>query len=88
MAKRVCECCDGKRYLVCTRDDGREAIERCDNCAWFGANDRRTLWDEDAAKLAAKDGFICDSVYPCIIRQRPIVYKPADHIAARNFLKS
>jgi hypothetical protein len=82
VAKRKCEVCNGKRYLVCSRDDGREAIERCDNCAWFGSNDKRTLWDEDAAKLATADGFVCDTSYPYIVRQHPIYYQPADHIAA------
>lgn len=65
MAK--CDCCGGKRYLIATRDDGIVAIERCDNCSWFGENDKRTIFDEDAAELARRDGIACAAVYPCFV---------------------
>lgn len=68
---RFCKCpaCGGKRYLISTRDDGREAVERCDNCAWYGDNDPRTISDIDAAKLAQADGMDCESTYPCYVRE-------------------
>lgn len=82
-----CPVCLGKRYLVSTRDDGREAIERCDECAWYGDDDPRTLHDTDAAKLAAKDGFVTDPDYPCIIRQRPLAVRHKDLAYAWELLK-
>jgi hypothetical protein len=58
-----CVVCHGKRYLVCTRMDGRKAIERCDECS------TDTLTDEDAAKLAQQDGIECEPEYPCYVRE-------------------
>ncbi len=62
-----CEICYGKRYLVSTRDDGHQAIERCDECQWFGENDPRNKSDEDAARWAQADGIDCLAEYPCLV---------------------
>jgi hypothetical protein len=51
-----CIACGDKQYLISVQDDGRQAIERCDACAYFGDDDPRTLSDTDAAKLARDDG--------------------------------
>jgi hypothetical protein len=56
-----CEICANTQYLVSTRDDGKEAIEACDNCR------EKSFTDEDAAKLAIRDGIDCATSYPCII---------------------
>ena len=66
----VCKECDGKKYRIARRSDGCLAVERCDTCCWHGDNDPRTIWDEDAAKLARIDGVICDISYPCYVRDR------------------
>lgn len=63
----MCEDCGGKHYVVATRGDGTIAVERCDSCSWFGEKSRRNLSDIDAAKLAAKDGIITVSDYPCYV---------------------
>jgi CRISPR/Cas system-associated protein Cas10 (large subunit of type III CRISPR-Cas system) len=63
----TCEVCNDKRYIKVVRDDGREAIERCDFCSFFGDNDPRTLRDEDAAFLARSDGIQCATEYPCVL---------------------
>ncbi|MBO0715714.1 MAG: hypothetical protein J2P55_00055 [Rhizobiales bacterium] len=66
----MCDVCNGKRYLICERtEDGRKAVERCDACSWWGENDPRTLWDEDAAKLAQADGIACAPTYPCYLTE-------------------
>lgn len=57
-----CSTCGDKRYLICTRSDGRKAVERCDTCQ---APD--TFSDEDAAALAQADGIKCSSRYPCVL---------------------
>ena len=62
-----CPICRGKKYLVCDYE-GRPAVMRCDECQWFGEDDPRTLWDEDAAILAHKDGIKSEDTYPCFIR--------------------
>jgi hypothetical protein len=62
-----CPICHGKRYLIATRDDGRQAIERCDECQWFGENDPRNKSDEDAAQWARADGIKCGTTYPCYL---------------------
>jgi hypothetical protein len=54
----MCDVCNGKRYLICTRSDGRRAIERCDECA------SDCLSDEQAAILARHDGIDCAESYP------------------------
>ena len=64
----ACEICNDKKYLVCLRcEDGREAIERCDACQWYGDDDSRTLSDEDVVTFARADGIACFSDYPCYI---------------------
>lgn len=62
-----CPECEGKRYLVATRDDGRIAIERCDACS------SHLFSDEDAAILAIRDGYDVRRQYPCIVRN-PLIY--------------
>jgi hypothetical protein len=62
-----CSVCKGKGYLISTRADGREAVERCDECQWFGENDPRNKFDEDAAKWAQEDGIKCLPNYPCLV---------------------
>jgi hypothetical protein len=57
-----CSICKGKAYLVCQRDDGREAVERCDACA------DGVLSDEQAAVLARRDGIDCEEAYPCYVK--------------------
>ena len=57
-----CEVCHDKRYLIMKRDDGRYAVERCDNCAVDYLN------DEQAAARARKDGVRCAHQYPCYIQ--------------------
>jgi hypothetical protein len=64
----ACKVCKGKRYVISRRDDGKDAVERCDECSWHGENDPRTMWDEDAAKLAQAAGIDCDGAYPCYVR--------------------
>lgn len=61
----TCTSCEGKRYIIGVRDDGRKAVERCDSCQWFGDTDPRTLTDEQAARIAQEDGVACQSEYPC-----------------------
>jgi hypothetical protein len=56
-----CEACENKRYLIATRDDGREAVERCDACC---ADD---VTDVEAATLARADGILCSTTYPCVL---------------------
>ena len=53
--------CENKRYLVCKRDDGFLAVERCDECT---AN---YLSDEEVARLALRDGVECRLSYPCYL---------------------
>jgi hypothetical protein len=46
MSTEVCPVCRGKKYLICYRtEDGRKAVERCDECS------AEALTDEDAAAL-------------------------------------
>jgi hypothetical protein len=59
----ACSDCDGKKYVICTRGDGKQVVERCDAC-WDGK-----FTDEDAAKLAQADGIKCRSEYPCLIEE-------------------
>ena len=58
---KTCTTCNGKRYLISTRDDGRAAIERCDSCQ------EGSFTDEDAARLALTDGIQCSPAYPCVL---------------------
>lgn len=65
----TCTICKGVRYLVCERDDGTSAVERCDTCS-------DKFWsDEEAAKQAQLDGINCAPKYPCVINNHV-----ADHI--------
>jgi hypothetical protein len=59
--RNTCTTCNGQTYLVRERDDGRQAIERCDACA------AGVLSDEQAAILARHDGIQCSERYPCVI---------------------
>jgi hypothetical protein len=59
----MCEVCNDKAYLICTRADGRRAVERCDQCA------SDTLSDEQAAILARYDGECAES-YPCYLKEK------------------
>ncbi len=58
-----CSVCLNKRYLVSTRGDGRQAVERCDTCS-VGV-----LTDTMAAVLARSDGVRCARSYPCYIEE-------------------
>lgn len=58
-----CHICGGEKYLIITRDDGFDAVERCDEC--FGVPD-----DEGAAELARADGIACMNNYPCYVTGR------------------
>jgi hypothetical protein len=60
----TCNVCNGKAYLICTRSDGRKAVERCDECAM------NCLSDEQAAILARYDGIDCAESYPCIVKEK------------------
>lgn len=57
----MCEICKNRRYLICMRDEGVLAVERCDECTpeYWG--------DEDAAILAKRDGINCMPDYPCYV---------------------
>ncbi|MGY4434930.1 hypothetical protein ACVWWO_007407 [Bradyrhizobium sp. F1.13.1] len=60
----TCEACNNKAYLICTRSDGRRAVERCDMCA------ADCLSDEQAAILARYDGIACAESYPCYVKEK------------------
>lgn len=62
MREPSCEVCSDKRYLICERDDGRLAVEKCDNCQ------PDSFFDADAAVLARRDGIDCVHSYPCFVR--------------------
>jgi hypothetical protein len=57
----MCLICSEKSYVVVERDDGRKAIERCDNCAG-------SLSDQRAAILARHDGIACDETPPYYLK--------------------
>lgn len=57
-----CTICEDKRYIIADRDDGRKAVERCDNCA------DGILSDMQAAILARYDGIRCEEAYPCYLK--------------------
>lgn len=56
----MCEKCKDKKYVISLRDDGKNAIERCDDCQFIS--------DEEAAILAQDDGIMCASIYPCYLK--------------------
>jgi hypothetical protein len=60
----MCDVCNGKAYLICTRTNGRRAVERCDECA------SKCLSDEQAAILARYDGIECAESYPCYLKEK------------------
>lgn len=60
----TCEVCNNDRYLVMTRSDGCDAVERCDECS------NGVLTDEQAARLARFDGIECDMTYPCYMKRQ------------------
>jgi hypothetical protein len=62
-----CENCGGRRWVISERDDGRRAVERCDNCSFYGWDDTRSISDAYAAKLATAAGVLCEPNYPCYI---------------------
>jgi len=61
----LCPICNGKCYIIATRDDGRVAVERCDTCCM------RWLSDLDAARLALSDGIKCKIGHPAYVEEEP-----------------
>lgn len=59
----TCLACEGKRYLISLRSDGRTAVEICDSC-----QNRNIFSDVDAAVWAQQDGIACESTYPCYLK--------------------
>jgi hypothetical protein len=72
MTEIKCEICEDKKYLISTRDDGKEAIEACDNCR------EDTFYDENASLLAKRDGIDCEDNYPCFVKKPTEDDKPAN----------
>lgn len=52
--------CFGRGWLIATRSDDRDAVERCDACQAFES-------DEAAAKAANEAGTKCLTEYPCLL---------------------
>jgi hypothetical protein len=61
-----CPECGDNRYLIATRDDGFEAIERCDACQIL-PNGTPAMFDSDASLLAQCDGIAALHDYPCYV---------------------
>jgi len=57
---KVCAVCNDAHYLICERDDGCDAVERCDACS-------DNFSDEEAAVWARIDGVKCALRYPCYV---------------------
>lgn len=60
MAHPNCHVCDDLKFIVSERDDGRLAVERCDDCSG-------QLNDEEAAVIARAHGIDCALTYPCYV---------------------
>jgi hypothetical protein len=81
-----CEACRGKGWFVSYRDgstchpefNGRHAVERCDECLWHGEKSKKTVWDDDIARMLAEHGVKVRSEYPCVLlEQDPVPPEPA-----------
>jgi len=68
--KVKCEVCRGRGWLICTRMDGRRAVERCDACVALCS-------DEEAAALARAAGVACRPRYPCYVKEPAVDGKSA-----------
>lgn len=47
--------CKGWAIFATNGDSSRDWIERCDDCQYLGADDPRTVWDDEAAEHASAE---------------------------------
>jgi hypothetical protein len=70
----ICNCCNGQEYFVSSREgsshtpNGALAIERCDECQYWGEGDVRSKYDEDlAVKVRRETTVRARMLYPCLL---------------------